>query len=242
MARTKRKMIRIDERKCDGCGLCENACPEGAIKVIDGKAKVVRESFCDGLGACLGECPRGALKIEERGAEEYDEKGVIAHLKMDSPELLEKHMKHLKAHEHEMHPRGTACPSAQVMQWNGKEEGVGAEKKKVAKNRKSAEKVKIASELRQWPVQLHLVPPGAPYLKNASLALVADCVPFAYGDFHRDFLKGNVIAVGCPKLDDAEAYIAKVTEILRTSGPKACKSSTWKCPVASVSCISQRKP
>jgi len=215
MARIKRKIIRIDEEKCDGCGLCIPSCPEGALQIVDGKAKLVKENFCDGLGACLGECPQGALTIEEKEVEEYDEEGVIAHIREKSPELLEKHLKHLKEHAHELpkyhsHVKMTACPSAQMLHWEKKEE-------------KAEEKIKIQSELRQWPIQLHLVPVNAPYFQNTELILVADCVPFAYANFHNDFLKGKAIAIGCPKLDDSDAYINKIEQIIKSSDIKSLK-------------------
>ena len=211
----KRKIIKIDEEKCDGCGLCLPSCPEGAIQIVDGKAKLVKESFCDGLGACLGDCPQGALSIEEIEVEEYDEEGVIAHIKEKSPELLEKHLAHLKKHaselpQHHSHAGITSCPSAQMLHWEKQEEAV-------------EKGVKISSELRQWPIQLHLVPPYAPYFQNADLVLVADCVPFAYANFHSDFLKGKTIAIGCPKLDDPDAYVSKVTQILGSSDIKSLK-------------------
>ncbi|MBT9170784.1 MAG: Ferredoxin-3 [Actinobacteria bacterium] len=215
MAKVIRKVIRIDEEKCDGCGLCIPSCPEGALQIIDGKAKLVKESFCDGLGACLGDCPQGALTIEEKEVEEYDEEGVIAHIKEKSPELLEKHLTHLKEHAHELpkyhsHPKITSCPSAQMLHWEKKEGEV-------------EEKVEVSSELRQWPIQIHLVPPSAPYFQNADLSLVADCVPFACANFHQDFLKGKAIAIGCPKLDDVDAYVEKITQILKTANPKSLK-------------------
>jgi ferredoxin len=214
MAKVKRRLIKIDEEKCDGCGLCIPSCPEGALQIVDGKAKLVRESFCDGLGACLGECPQGALAIEEEEIEEYDEEGVIAHIREKSPELLEKHLKHLKEHAHELpeyhsHPGVSSCPSAQMPHWEMPKE--------------ARPKARIGSALRQWPVQLHLVPPRAPYFQNADLVLVADCVPFAYANFHPDFLKGSAIAIGCPKLDDIDAYVSKVTEILQNSDIKSLK-------------------
>ncbi len=217
MARVRRKMIEIDEDKCDGCGLCIPACPEGALQIIDGKAKLVKESFCDGLGACLGDCPRGALTVEEKEVEEYDEEGVIAHIKEESPEMLEKHLAHLREHadelpQHHSHAGISACPSARVLQWEKRGETVSG-----------GEGGQSSSELRQWPVQLHLVPPHAPYFQNADLVLVADCVPFAYADFHRDYLRGNAIAIGCPKLDDLDAYIGKVTQILQSSDVKSIK-------------------
>lgn len=215
MARVRRKMIRIDEDKCDGCGLCIPACPEGALQIIDGKARLVKENFCDGLGACLGDCPRGALTVEEREVEEYDEEGVIAHIKEKSPELLEKHQAHLRAHadelpQHHSHAGISSCPSARMLEWDKKGEAATGREK-------------VSSELSQWPIQLHLVPPHAPYFRNADLMLVADCVPFAYGDFHRGFLRGKAVAIGCPKLDDLNAYIDKVAEILRVADVKSLK-------------------
>jgi ferredoxin len=214
MAKIKRKIIKIDEEKCDGCGLCIPSCPEGALQIIDGKAKLVKESFCDGLGACLGECPQRALVIGEKELEEYDEEGVIARIKEESPELLEKHLKHLKEHAHELpeyhsHPKITSCPSAQMLHWERQEE--------------VKPEARISSELRQWPIQLHLVSPHAPYFQNADLILVADCVPFAYANFGPDFLKGKTIAIGCPKLDDLSAYVSKVTQILGSSDIKSLK-------------------
>jgi ferredoxin len=212
MAKIKRQIIKIDEEKCDGCGLCIPSCPEGALQIIDGKAKLVKESFCDGLGACLGECPQGALVVEEKEVEEYDEEGVIAHIREKSPELLGQHLKHLQAHAHELpehhsHAGISSCPSSRVLHWE-RQEGHKAE-------------ARISSELCQWPVQLHLVPPNAPYFRNADLVLVADCVPFAYANFHADFLKGKAIAIGCPKLDDSDAYMSKIARILESSDVKS---------------------
>ena len=214
MAKAKRKIIKIDEEKCDGCGLCIPSCPEGALQIVGGKAKLVKESFCDGLGACLGECPQGALVIEEKEVEKYDEEGVIAHIREKSPELLEQHLKHLQGHAHELpehhsHAGISYCPSARVLHWE-RQEGHKAE-------------ARISSELCQWPVQLHLVPPNAPYFQNADLVLVADCVPFAYANFHSDFLKGKAIAIGCPKLDDSGAYMSKIAQILESSDVKSVK-------------------
>ena len=222
MRKIKRKIIKIDEDKCNGCGNCIPACPEQAIQIVDTpngpKARLAKEFYCDGLGACLGSCPTGALTIKEREADAYDEEATIARIKEVAPEMLETHLEHLKEHaqelpEHHSHkmPKGMpSCPSAQMLHWE--------EKKKTPEK-----EVKISSELRQWPIQLHLVPPFAPYFQNADLLIVADCIPFAYANFHQDFLKEHAIAIGCPKLDDTESYIEKVTQIIKTASPKSIK-------------------
>lgn len=174
---------------------------------------MVKENFCDGLGACLGECPEGALSIVEKEAEGYDEEGVIAHIKEKSPELLEKHLKHLKEHAHQLpkyhsHAKINSCPSAQIRHWGKKETGVKRE-------------ARISSELRQWPIQLHLVPTHAPYFQDTDLLIVADCVPFAYSNFHQDFLKGKALVIGCPKLDDTQLYREKLLNLLKQSKVKS---------------------
>ncbi|MBC7104384.1 MAG: 4Fe-4S binding protein [Firmicutes bacterium] len=215
-----RKIIKIDEEKCDGCGLCLPACPEGALAVVDGKARLVKESYCDGLGACLGECPKGALTIEEREAEEYDAEGVIAHLRRQSPELLARHLEHLRAHGLEAPAAagpesggGITC-SCQELAWGPAEvpEEAGS---------REAGRGDVRSELRQWPVQLHLVSPAAPYFKNADLLVAADCVPVACAGFHRDFLRGRAVVVGCPKFDDVTAYREKLRRIFLEARPRS---------------------
>lgn len=221
----QRKIITIDEELCNGCKQCIPSCPEQAIQMIDTpdgpKARLVKEIYCDGLGACLGNCPTGALTIEEREAEAYDDEATIARIKEVAPELLETHIKHMEEHATESSPQhahtassGFACPSARMLQW-----GKQAEEQKKAVEQAAA----LQSELQQWPVQLHLVPPVAPYFRNADVFLVADCVPFAYANFHQEFLKGEnrAIAVGCPKLDDAQAYVEKLTQIITTAQPKS---------------------
>ena len=188
-----RNIVKIDEEKCTGCGQCVTACAEGAIKIIDGKAKIVSDSYCDGLGACLGHCPEDAITIEQRDAAEFDEQAVKAYLgRADSQEP-----------KREAIP--FACPGLMPMQLQTEESDrdVPAEA--------------VASQLRHWPVQLNLMSPKAACLADADLLLAADCVPFAMGDFHQRFLKGRSVVVGCPKLDDAASYIEKVADIIRSN-------------------------
>jgi Pyruvate/2-oxoacid:ferredoxin oxidoreductase delta subunit len=220
MTKIKRKIIKIDEKKCDGCGLCIPSCPEGALQIVDTpkgpKARLVKENFCDGLGACLGDCPQDALNVVEEEVEKYDEEGVIAHIRKHTPEKLKQHLEHLKKHadelpkhhSHEVHGM-SGCPGSKTTSWGDK------------KDTGSASKATIPSELRQWPVQLTLVNPSAPYFKDTDLLIAADCVPFAYADFHQEFLKGKSLIIGCPKLDDARAYIKKLTEIFKNSNIKS---------------------
>lgn len=182
-----RKIIKIDEEKCTGCGLCVTACAEGAIQIIDGKARLISESYCDGLGACIGECPEGALTIEEREAEDFDEEAVNTQC------LMEKALP-------------SACPGSMTMKI----------RRQPAKEDHAASNL-ASSQLTNWPVQLMLISPTAQYFQGADLLLVADCVPFALADFHSRFLKGKPVIVGCPKLDDAGYYLEKLTEILKRS-------------------------
>lgn len=212
MNKSKRKIIHIDEEKCNGCGFCLPGCPEGALQVVDGKVRLVKESYCDGLGACLGHCPEGALRVEERDADQYDAYGVLAHLEKQSPELAQRHREHLRAHgmddpETGQAAPGAGCPSALTAYW-----GVENEDHQVKQGREGS-----FSALGHWPVKLHLLQPAARFLKNADLVLVADCVPFAYGNMHNDFIKGRAVAAGCPKFDDLPAYQEKMEQILESS-------------------------
>jgi len=192
-----RSIVRIDEERCTGCGLCVPSCAEEALKIVDGKAKLISDKYCDGLGACLGECPQGAITIEKREAEEFDEEAVEEHLKPKQPVPA----------VHHVHPIHQSCPSAKVMHFE--------------RNLKEKETVNIPEKrepmLSQWPVQLTLLPPNAPFFEDADLLIAADCVPFAYANFHNDFLKGRTLVVGCSKLDDAEFYKEKLTEIFKRS-------------------------
>jgi len=206
--KTIRKIIKIDEEKCDGCGLCVPACPEGALQIIDGKAKLVKENFCDGLGACLGECPQGAITIEEREADEFDEEAAKQHIEQE---------------EHTTEELCYACPSATIRQFDRQEAAESAQR----------EGPSPQSMLGHWPVQLSLVPPIAPFLQGADLMLAADCVPFAYAGFHHDFLRGHALLIACPKLDDSQAHLKKLTDILRHSEVKSLTVMIMEVPCCS---------
>ena len=186
-----RNIIKIDEDKCNGCGQCATACAEGAIKIVDGKAKLISEIYCDGLGACIGHCPEDAITIEQREAADFDE------------EATNKHLTEQKKVEKQ---RNFVCPGMAMKELKPKAAGI-----------ETTPATSIPSQLGQWPVQLKLVSPHAPYFANADLLLVADCVPFAMSDFHSTFLKDHNIAVGCPKLDDSAFYIEKLTDILQAN-------------------------
>ena len=203
-----REIVRIDEEKCNGCGLCVPACAEGAIKIIDGKAKLIADNLCDGLGACLGHCPQDAIIVENREADAFDEAAVEEHLAASDPAPA----------AHPIQPPAGGCPSAQVRSVASQAGGCpSAQVRHVAPGTDAGSRgvASRPSELRQWPVQMHLVPPSAPFLQDADLVLAADCAPFAYADFHRDLLKGKALLIGCPKLDDGQAYLDKLTAILR---------------------------
>lgn len=193
MAKTVRQIIKIDEEKCNGCGACVPACAEGALQIIDGKAKLVSEKYCDGLGACLGECPQGAISFESREAEDFDKAAAMEHVKPTDDHA---------AHDH-VHHDGFSCPSAKTI-----------DRTKDAVCDTPAGSKEVSSELRQWPVKLYLVNPSASYFDNADLLISADCVPFAYGSLHPDFLRGKTLVTGCPKFDDVELYANKLAEIV----------------------------
>ena len=194
--KTVRKIIRIDEENCNGCGVCVPACAEGALQIIDDKAKLVSETYCDGLGACLGECPQGAITIEERAADEFDEEATRLHL---------------EERKQPMEELPCGCSSAVVTQFE-RQQATGGTPTEVAGQQ---------SMLGHWPVQLTLVPPMAPFLQGADLLLAAGCVPFAYAGFHHDFIKDHAVLVACPKLDDFQAHLKKLTDILSHSQVKS---------------------
>jgi ferredoxin len=192
----KRKIVKIDEEKCNGCGLCVPACAEGAIEIVDGKARLSADNLCDGLGACLGECPEDALIIEEREAEPFSEEAVEAHLAAEA-EKKESAM-----------PKFT-CPSARVLSHDRQPGNGGGQ---------AEEGGEVKSELTHWPVKLQLVPPTAPFFRDRELVIAADCAPVAYGDFHRRFLRGRAVVIHCPKFGDQSFVLDRLTEIFRSSG------------------------
>lgn len=194
----QREIIRIDEEKCDGCGLCVPGCAEGAIRIVDGKARIVADKYCDGLGACLGHCPQGALSIEVREAEAFDEQAVEALLATGQP-----------VHAAASAEQFSGCPSANVTTLSPCE---GFSSLRIRPDNDTS-----ASALSHWPVQIRLVPPDAPFLQDADLLLTADCVAVALPDFHSRWLPGRVVLMGCPKFDDAESYVERLSALFQTT-------------------------
>ena len=186
-----RKIIRIDEEKCNGCGLCAEACHEGAIDIVDGKAKLMRENFCDGFGDCLPNCPTGAITFEEREAPAYDEAAV----------KKAQEAKKMEEMKHEHHERG--CPGSRMMQFAHNEE-----------DNSPVTTTNPVSRLAQWPCQIKLVPTQAPFFDGAKLLIAADCTAYAYANMHGEFMRGKVTIIGCPKLDAVD-YTDKLTQIIR---------------------------
>jgi len=262
-----REIIKIDEDKCNGCGLCIPSCPEGALQIIDGKARLVSDLMCDGLGACIGECPEGAIEIEEREAEPYNEEAVIREIVKFGENTLVAHLKHLldhnemayfetaveyltnegnkfsfdaekaldKVYQKSLSGNGCAaggCPGSRVIEFpidTDQVEKAGKEEPALV-----ATRVSIKSELRQWPVQMHLINPGAPYFRNADVLLAADCVAFSVGDFHQKYLQGNSLAIACPKLDSGkEAYVEKLKAMIDESQIKSLQVLVMEVPCCS---------
>jgi NAD-dependent dihydropyrimidine dehydrogenase PreA subunit len=210
-----RKIIEIDDDLCDGCGNCVPSCAEGALEIVDGKARVIADIYCDGLGACLGECPTGALRIIEREADEFDEEAV--------EEMLAKQKKE-ETPEFRL-PMSGGCPSTRMESFSPPASGPPATAREEA--------APMPSALTHWPVQIMLVPPTAPFLKGADLLVLADCVPVAFPTLHRDFLQGKAVMMGCPKFDDVEHYIEKFSQICSQSGIKSITSVVMEVPCCS---------
>ena len=210
MMKAVRNIVKIDEAKCDGCGLCATACAEGAIAIVDGKAKLVKDQYCDGLGACLGHCPQDAITIEEREADDFDEAAAMA----------------AKGH-------APSKPAAQTPHGHSGCPGVASRSFKRPEPAASHQGAKAFSELAQWPVQLALVPVNAPYWNGTELLLAADCTAFALGAFHAELLKGRSLAIACPKLDETDSYASKLAEIIRRNDIKGVVVAHMEVPCCS---------
>lgn len=224
----KRDIITIDEVKCNGCGACIPGCPEGALQVIDGKARLISDLFCDGLGACLGTCPQGAITVENREAEPYNEYKVMDNVVLAGQNVIKAHLKHLNDHnemvfyqqaldylkERKMEvPDLNDTPNLPCGCPGTMQKDLRNEKKEFA----PVSNVNLQSKLNNWPIQLTLLNPNAPYLNNADLLIAADCTPFAYANFHERFLKDRILIMFCPKLDkNLNEYVDKLTAILKT--------------------------
>ena len=225
----KRKIIQIDESKCNGCGECIPNCPEGAIQVVDGKARLISDLLCDGLGACLGRCPQGAITIIERQAQAYDERKVMANMVKQGGNVVKAHLEHLRDHEQSeflsqalsyLKENGIDNPLAtehkdKAGSFSGHHAGCPGAKmfdfRPSATEAHDAPHAKMSSQLRQWPIQMHLISPLAPYYQGADVVLAADCTAYALGDFHAEYLKGKALAIACPKLDhDQDVYVQKI--------------------------------
>lgn len=223
----KRKIIKIDEDKCNGCGLCIPNCAEGALQIIDGKARLISDLFCDGLGACLGHCPEDALNIEEREAEPYDEKKVMETIVKGGENVIKAHLNHMKEHNEmefynqaleylkenkikvpdltESSKRHSGCPGSREINFKKQDNDV-------------LHNINLKSQLSQWPIQLHLLNPRANFLNRSDLVIAADCTAYAYGNFHADFLKNKTLSIACPKLDsNQDIYLKKLVEIIDIS-------------------------
>lgn len=244
----KRKIISIDESKCTGCGKCIPDCPEGAIQLIDGKARLISDLFCDGLGACLGTCPEGAISVIERDAAPYDEQKVMENIVRQGASVIKAHLEHLSSHgqtdlyneaieylkEHYIGVPGSA-PGGRLPHTHGacpRSASRTIPRSSLAPGRESSEKVESA--LRQWPVQLKLLNPAAPYFDEADLLISADCVPFAYAGFHMELLRGKILIIFCPKLDsDIDGYVTKLAEIFSKHKIKSITVAHMEVPCCS---------
>jgi ferredoxin len=225
---TKRKIIEIDEGKCNGCGHCIPNCPEGALQVIDGKARLISDLFCDGLGACIGHCPTGAMTVSERDAKPYNEKKVMVNIIKAGPNTIKSHLIHLKEHGEFgylkealalLKEKGIEAPNISQGNDGGCQSSAGgcpgSQMVYHSTNQVSSQNGGTSSQLRQWPIQLHLISPQAPYYRGRDVVIAADCTAYALGGFHSQILSGKSIAIACPKLDtDKEEYELKVKSMI----------------------------
>ena len=211
----KRSIVVIDEEKCNGCGLCIPACHEGALQIVDGKAKLVKDIYCDGLGNCLGHCPQDAIKIVEKDAKEFDFEATNKHLKEIGKQELEENPLEEKT---EKLPCG--CPGTMVRDLRGEQ---NTDSTQISSEEQT-------SQLKQWPIQLNLLPPNAPFFQNSDLLISADCVGFATPNLHNNLLKGKSIAIGCPKLDNVSEYQEKIQSIIEMSNPKTITVAIMEVP------------
>jgi Pyruvate/2-oxoacid:ferredoxin oxidoreductase delta subunit len=210
-----RDVVQIDQELCDGCGECVPTCAEGAIAIVDGKARLVSEVYCDGLGACLGHCPQGAITVVRREADAFDEEAVRRHLAESLPSPARRETVGLPMAGHQP---GASCPGSRAMAWQSRPAG-------------GDDVSEVDSRLQQWPIQLHLVPPTAPFFADAHVLLAADCVAYAVGGFHRRFLDGRALAIACPKLDShQEIYLDKLSTIIDHGGIRGLEVMVMEVP------------
>ncbi|GAB4034514.1 MAG: 4Fe-4S binding protein [Elusimicrobiota bacterium] len=236
----RRKIIKIDSKKCDGCGLCARGCPEGAIQIIEGKARLVSEVLCDGLGACIGECPRGAIKIQYGEAAPYDEIKTLKNVIKQGAGTIIAHLRHLKEHGQEQYYRQAMAYLKEKkinipqMGQNSSLSGCpGSATMSLAPSSGSGRRAAFSC-LAQWPVQGHLISPLAPYFRSADLLVAADCCAFSYGNFHEDFMKGKAIFIACPKLDsNLESYQEKFLALIDGAEVKSIEVVTMEVPCCS---------
>jgi ferredoxin len=239
----RRKIITINQEKCNGCGVCASDCPEGALQIIEGKARLVGDLLCDGLGACLKSCPENAISVEEREAEPYDELKVLGNMIPQGNLIIQAHLKHLNDHDQteflqqalsylrqqkitvdlpaetpKVQPAMSHCPGSQSLSFSphGNEEQDGQPR---------------PSRLTHWPIQLHLLSPSAPHFRNSDLLISADCVAYSHADFHKDYLKGRTLAIACPKLDSRqEVYVEKLTALIDEAKVKSILAMIMQVP------------
>ena len=243
----KRQVIRIEAERCNGCRLCVPNCPEGAIQVIDGKARLISDAFCDGLGACLGECPQGAITVETREAEPYDEKKVMENIIRQGPNVIAAHLKHIESHgEKEYLAEARAVLRSQGLRdplesrgpvgaRHGEEHHSGCPGSRAMNFTRppaaGKEPAEAPSRLTHWPIQLHLISPDSVQYRDADVLLSADCVAYAVGGFHQKFLDGKSLAIACPKLDDGhEAYEQKLRALIERAGIRSLTVAVMEVP------------